>query len=331
VHAVTEEISTPERYRRWALFEARGTSPVYERLALAVAEHPPTVDLLARVDGPQRQPNLFFGALRWFEAPVEDPDAALAWAVGHPTEVLGILTTRRTQTNEATRCAALLPALAVVAAQQDRPLALVELGSSAGLCLLYDRYAYAYRAEDGTVQRVGPADSRLELRCDLSGPVPVLHRVPSIAWRAGVDLAPIDPGDPDARRWLGCLVWPEHTDRAEVLAAAMDLAASDPPRMVRAGFVQGLVQLLREVPPGTTPVVVHSAALAYAPPQVREQVLRICTEAGARRVGAEGRSVLPSVAQLAPAADPGKADLLISIDDRAVAAMHPHGRWLHWF
>ncbi len=205
---VTDEVSTQERYRRWARVEARGTSPVYERLALVVTEHRPTLELLARVDGPQRQPNLFFGALRWHGAPVEDPDAALAWAVGHPDEVLGILTTRRTQTNEATRCAALLPALAVVAAQEDRPLALVELGSSAGLCLLYDRYSYAYRSEDGTVLRVGPADARLELRCDLSGRVPVPHQVPVIAWRAGVDLAPIDSGDPDARRWLGCLVWP---------------------------------------------------------------------------------------------------------------------------
>jgi hypothetical protein len=214
-----------------------------------------------------------------------------------------VLTTRRTQTNEAARCAVLLPALATL----PEPLAIVEVGASAGLCLLYDRWAYDY---DGT--RVG--DGPVTLRCSVSGAVPIPGRVPEIAWRAGLDLNPLDPRDADTRRWLECLVWPEHDDRREVLRGALAVAAQDPPRVVRGDLIGDLPALLDEVPEGLTTVVTHTAVLAYVDDGTAAAFADLCRERGVHRLGAEGDG----------------SDFVVSLDGVPLARAHAHGRSLAW-
>jgi hypothetical protein len=119
--------STAQLYRQWAQVEAHGSSPTYERLALAVAGDEDMLKILDAVEPAKRQPNLLFGALRWHEAPIDDPDASVAWARTHAQDLVHVLRTRRTQTNEVARCATLLPALALL----PQPLALIEVGASA--------------------------------------------------------------------------------------------------------------------------------------------------------------------------------------------------------
>ena len=182
---------TANLYREWARVEAHGSSPIHERLALAVAEDPAALEFLLKVKPAKRQPNLLFGALRWHNVTVEDPAEALAWLRVHQDVVLGVMRTRRTQTNEVARCAILLPALALL----PQPLALIEVGASAGLCLLYDSWRYHYTGP-GVDCWVGPAKSPLTLTCVTTGDVPVPQEVPAILWRAGLDLNPIDPPIP---------------------------------------------------------------------------------------------------------------------------------------
>lgn len=320
-----------EHYRRWADVEAHGMSPAYERLALAVADRPGVLDLLLRVERPRRQPNLLFGALRWHDVPVLDPTAALDWAVAHPAEVVGMLTTRRTQTNEAARCALLLPALARLAAR-GRPLALVEVGASAGLCLLPDRWRYRYHVDASTdaddVREVGPSESQVVIECDVYGDVPLPEAVPEIAWRAGLDLDPVDVTDPDARRWLECLVWPEHTDRADRLRAALRVAATDPPVIHRGDATTDLAALLDQVPAGLTTVVTHTAALVYLSEGGRQSVVDLLRDRGVHRLGAEGASVLPGLGPPPPERE--IAQFWLTLDDEVLAAAQPHGRWLAW-
>ncbi len=294
-------------YRRFAEVEARGMSATYERLALDVAADGRLLALLDEVEPRQRQPNLLFGALRWYDAPLETD-----WAVAHWPEVRHVLTTRRTQTNEPARCALLLPALATL----PEPLALVEVGASAGLTLLYDRYAYDYAGH-----RVGAGE--VTLRCEPRGPVPLPGRIPEIAWRAGLDLNPLDASDPDTRRWLECLVWPEHEDRRTTLRAALDVAAADAPRVVPGDLLRDLPALLAEAPRDATVVVLHTAVLAYADAGTCAAFVDLLRERGVHRLGAEGARVLPHLG-----AEPGA--YVVSMDDRVLAHANPHGRWLEW-
>src|SRR5439155_17478077 len=119
---------------------------------------------------------------------------------GSRAELTEVILSHRTQTNEPARCATLLPALA----QLPQPLALIEVGASAGLTLLVDHYSYDYAGH----RLAGRDPQAPTLRCEPRGPVPLPARLPEVVWRAGLDLNPLDVNDADAMRWLSCLVWP---------------------------------------------------------------------------------------------------------------------------
>src|SRR5215467_14617865 len=210
-----------ENYREFARLEARGRSPSYESLAKAVADDPVVLRFLSSLPPEKRQPNLLFAAARYLlGAPAQI--AQLRDLAGQASaELAEQMRTRRTQTNEPARCTAMLPALA----QLPPPLALIEVGASAGLTLLFDRYSYDYA---GYLLPGSDADAPT-LRCTPRGPVPVPGQLPVIVWRAGLDLNPLDVTDDDDVRWLSCLVWPGEDDRQQRLAAAVASARRAPP------------------------------------------------------------------------------------------------------
>ena len=326
-------------YWRFAHLQARGSSPTYERLALAVHDDERAVALLATLPPGKTQPNLLFGVMRWHDVPVEDPAAALAWLHENHDTVRAELLQRATQTNEAARCAVLLPALAQLAARTDGPLALLEIGASAGLCLLYDAWRYRYTRPDGTVHVLGAPNSPVELRCTVEGPVPLPSAVPDTAWRAGLDLDPLDPHDEGVRRWLRCLVWPEHTDRADRLRAGLAVAAQHPAVVRRGDMTRDLEPLLDEarrqldVVAGRgrgAVVVTHSAALVYVDHDDRRGIVETTAEHGAHRLGVEGESVLRGVQQPLPAGVEAGGRFVVSLDGAPLALADPHGSELVW-
>ncbi len=244
--------------------DLRGASPLYEALCLAVAADDRLCALLDRLPPEKRQPNLLLGAMRYLGGPIDDPEAFLDFAHAQWEIVAATMRDHRTQTNEPGRCATLLPVLSAL----PQPLALIEVGASAGLCLYPDRYAYRYRTPTGE-QRVG--NGPVVLPCDVTGSAPLPAAVPHVAWRAGVDLNPLHPERADDRRWLASLVWPEQGDRAERLEKALDLAAADPPRIDTGNLLTDVPRLIADAPPEVTVVVFHSAVLAYLPPDPRHE------------------------------------------------------------
>jgi hypothetical protein len=126
-----------ETYRRFAERECKDYSPAYYRLALEVSEDPEILEFVAQQ--PVSQPNLLFAAVQYLTGPTDMPLTADRFRVflrERGDEVASLMRIRRTQTNEVGRCAALLLALPA------GPLALLEVGASAGLCLLLDQYFY---------------------------------------------------------------------------------------------------------------------------------------------------------------------------------------------
>jgi hypothetical protein len=117
--------------------------------------------------------------------------------------------------------------------------------------LLVDRYSYDY----GGHHLAGSDPDAPTLRCRPSGPVPLPTQVPAIAWRAGLDLNPLDVTSDDDARWLSCLVWPGEGDRAQRLRAAISAARRDPPVVHRGDLLTDLPALAAQAPADATLVV----------------------------------------------------------------------------
>ena len=309
--------ATVARYLALAV-EARGRSPRYEELAVAVASDPVLLAFLGALPTAKRQPNLLFAAARFLLGEPPDLAALHALADQRRDELTGTMLARRTQTNEPARCATLLPALALL----PQPLALIEVGASAGLTLLVDRYSYDY---DG--HRIAGTDQEAPvLTCEPRGPVPLPDRVPDIAWRAGLDLDPLDVRSADDVHWLECLLWPGESGRQERLAAAIDTARRDPPPLYRGDLLTDLPDLASQAPRGSTLVIYHSAVLAYVTPQQRAEFARLMRTLGATWLSNEAPEVLPgTVAER----DAGYF-VLAENGARVIARTDPHGTWLRW-
>ncbi|MCM2575974.1 DUF2332 domain-containing protein [Streptomyces meridianus] len=315
---------TAERYRLFASREARGHSPAYEELAREVAGDPALLALIGSLPPERRQPNLLLGAVRFLGGPLDGFAAFRAWTAAHWDDVRAVMMRRRTQTNEPGRCATLLPLLASL----PQPLALIEVGASAGLCLYPDRYRYRY----DTGHALGPAGSPVVLACEATGPVPLPDQLPEIAWRAGIDINPLDVRDDEDVRWLESLVWPEQEDRLQRLRGAVDVARAEPPHLVRGDLNRTIRELVAAAPSGATPVVFHSAVLAYLPPEEREAFAATMRELPCRWISNEAVGVLPSVAErLGRPVPEDRTVFALALDGQPVAFTGPHGQFVQWF
>jgi hypothetical protein len=314
-------VSTVDRYRRFAGTEARGGSPCYEAWALGVAADPEVLALLDELPEPKRQPNLLFAAARHTGIPAGPYPAFREALVADWDAVRQVMLARRTQTNEPGRCAVLLPILSAL----PQPLALLEVGASAGLCLYPDRYSYRYGDH-----RLDPPDgpSAAVLDCAATGPVPLPTALPRVVWRAGIDLNPLDVHAPDDVRWLETLIWPEHEHRRTRLAAAVEVARADPPRIVAGDLNEKLTELAATAPEHATLVIFHSAVLAYLDDESRAAFVSTVRGLDARWIANEGPGVFPVTAPPSPA--PDRALFLVTLDGEPVAYAAGHGQSVHW-
>jgi hypothetical protein len=295
-------------------------------VAQRVAGDAAVLELLAELPEPKRQPNLLFGVVRYLYDGLDTPDAFIECIHAHPAEIAGAMRQRSTQTNEPARCATLLPALA----QLPQPLALLEVGASAGLCLLPDRYAYDYGAAQvpAGAPRSDPVPVFL---CRANALTPIPPRNVEVAWRAGLDLHPVDLHDADAVRWLEALVWPGEEYRLEGLRRACQSALADPPPLVRGDLRRDLVALARDAPPHATLVVFHTAVLAYIDDaDDRAAFARTARDVGATWIANESPERIPGVDPAALPAHPDQDAFLLAVEGEPKAWTDGHGQWVHW-
>lgn len=250
------------------------TSPLYARLGPVVAADDRLLALAAHAREGQLPPNLLFAAVHylllgdpahelaaWYPSlggtADGDPGPAFtAFCLARREEIVALLRRRLVQTNVVRRSTALRAGLAAVAALTGEPVTLVEVGSSAGVHLRFDEYRYDFGGRTWG-EESSPVLVRTEWRG--GGTPPPLDPIPAIADRVGVDLHPIDATDPEERRWLRALIWPENTAQAELQDAALRVVAKNPPRTFTGDVVDVLPEVVAAVPRGTPVVVFHAA------------------------------------------------------------------------
>lgn len=229
------------------------------------------------------------------------------------------------QTNEVLRSAVLIGGYAAIAEATGLPLALREIGASAGLNLLWDRFHYTL----GT-QPWGDAQSPVRIASDWRGKAPTLPARIDVAERRGNDLMPIDAGDPAAVLRLRSYVWPDQTARAARLQGAIALAQQERPS-VEAGDAAAWVEREFAAPrEGVATVLLHSIVWQYLPPATRERIAAAIDAAGQR---ATHRAPLARLRMEFFAKD-APAELRLRLwpggEERVLARTHPHGEWVEW-
>jgi hypothetical protein len=259
-----------------------------------------------------------------------DGDAAAAWPAllsvldTHADAVRDALT-RPPQTNEVGRSAALVGGFLVVAGDTGLPLRVLEVGSSAGLNLRFDRYWYE---SDGT----GYGDSASPVRfaglwADGQPPFGVPM---TIADRRGCDRDPIDARTEDGRLTLLSYVWPGQTDRFTMLRAALDVARDVPVAIDRAGIPDWLARRLDEPAPDRATVVFHSIVWQYLTDTERATAEAVLATAGERAT----RDAPLAWLRLEPSADLTHTELRVTTwpggEERLLARCHYHLGPMQW-
>jgi hypothetical protein len=244
------------------VFEAQAeqcavSSPLYAELCRRFADDPVAGEIVGPSPSWDEALRLL-GGLHYLvqagEASWDDP------LERHKDFLAEFVRTQRVQTNEVRRAWLLAPLFLRIAERTGAPvLDLIELGSSAGLLLGWDRYHYVYEAGEW-----GPRDAPLTLSGDERRTVPaeLLTFSPAVRRKIGVDLAPLDLGE-ESLRLLKAFVWAGHEERLTRLDQAFAALRGDPPELVQGNYVEVLPELLAGRDPEVITVVFASATLAY--------------------------------------------------------------------
>jgi hypothetical protein len=340
-------------------------APLYSAMSRICSEASWCHDLMSHAPPLQRLPVLWFACLHrvCLDHP-EDPLSAFFPDVCPPTmqvrtpESMGtedlrafcerheitlrvLLSTRSTQTNEVGRCAVLLPVILQVEEETDRPILLLDVGTSAGLNLHLDRYNYRY--ESGAEILIDPSAPLLQ--CGLRGSLSAPQRVPRIVARRGIDANPLDVTDDDDMAWLRSCVWADQIDRSRILTQAIDIARHHPVEIFRADAATDLTVHLRAMLELASQlkghlILVTTWVLSYLSTDQIAAFDGVLNTYGRNHdftwLGAEQPDqVLPI--RIATAPDSQHLTHVVTrrwrngiAEQTTWATAHPHGYWMHW-
>jgi hypothetical protein len=330
-------------FRVLAELDYRGASPLYERLALAAADDPDILHLLLPAVRHERLSHLLFAAVQFLllgegsgplEAFEDRPyDVFRDWCLARRGEIETLVATRFVQTNEVGRCASLVLCLASVAARSGRPLAVLEVGTSAGLNLGFDRYRYVF-GDDSTL---GAEDARVVLAPQVVGrPIPSFA-MPPVVWRRGLDRSPVDVTDGDAVRWLRACIWPEQAWRRELFDRAVTVSRTDPPEIVTGDALTDLPAAVAGAPADAALCILHSALLQYVAdrPAFAAALRDVAADRPVWWVSGEPPGLVRGLPE-PPTPTEGIAFLYgiiplgVDAEPRLVARAGGHGGWVEW-
>jgi hypothetical protein len=246
-----------------------------------------------------------------------------------------VLNARTVQTNEVGRSGLLGPALTWVAGEE--PIQLVDVGCSAGLNLLCDRFRLDYGSHGAT----GPEDSPVPVACTVSAGVPPIARqLPVIAGRVGIDLDPPDLTNADDTRWLLACIWPG-TGRFDRAARAIEMGRADTPPVVRGDALEVLPGVLDCLEDGRI-VVLNSWSYSYFPVERRQEYVELLAEVGRHRplawVTMDTPGLVEPLAHVTPPTGSSEPDVITGVIFDGVRPPHAgvlafvqsHGQSMSW-
>ncbi len=330
-------------FASFAARECRGSSELYEHLALHIAGDDWLLELASHARQGQPVPNLLLGAVHYllisgyehelaafYGSVADDPRKAEGRAFScfqsfcqrYRGEIIALLKDKRVQTNEVRRCAYLYPSFCYIYKLTKKPLALVEIGTSAGLQLLWDQYSYSY----GTDKLYGNKESKVAIRSTIKGDAEpfLLPDSPPVAARIGIDLHKNDLSDTEDRLWLQALIWPEHKERLVLFEQASASFNKRDVRLVEGDGVAMLAEITAQIPENTTLCVFHTHVANQMSNETKAELLE-----KVRRLG-RSRNIFHLYNHISDA--DLHLDYYLNGEARqlTLAETDGHARWFHW-
>lgn len=277
-----------EHFRTTTVFDH---SPLYKVLVRTAAEHPDVLRLVEATKPGQQPSFLLLGAvhlllLQGAEHPLRSyyrsvvgsdavarpdkgcADAFVDFCCAHADEIRDVTGERLVQTNSVRRALALWLGMNFVAGSVAGPVHLIEVGASAGLNLLFDRYAYRVGKHI-----FGDVESPVKVTADLRGDRELgpASMIPSVASRLGLDLNPLQTSHPRDREWLRALVWPDEHERLQLLDSALSIATNSTIAVRPLDVTTVNTPIDLGLPDEETRVLFHSATRMHVPPELQDR------------------------------------------------------------
>jgi hypothetical protein len=340
-------------YRRFGEADAGGTSPLYQRVAVALSESSEALRAIEAAPARKRHPTVILAALHDLALAGRAPALAAAYAAADggaaagaaidtllrmTDSVVAIAVRRQTRASETGRSAVLYPAIAEAARRVGaNAVGLIDVGCSAGFSLNVDRVGITY----SNGQSLGDPSSPVQMSSSVVGDRPIPARaMPEVVARVGVDLDPVDVTGADEARWLRACLSPDQPERAARLEAEMALAATAPPLLLRGDAVEVVPGAFARVPADALPVVTTTWTLSHFPLESRLRFLHRLDEEAAGRavawVSVEGVGVAPTIPTLGDRRASGHSVIGVAVFGQsalraeAVGRCWSRGHFLAW-
>jgi hypothetical protein len=229
------------------------------------------------------------------------------------------------QTNEVGRSGVLVGGFLQIARETGLPLRLLEIGASAGLNAIWDRYHYRFGAVGW-----GESQSAVRIAPSWEGTPPPIDAPVRVIERLACDIAPVDLEDPAQRLRLRAYVWADQRERLSRLESAIDLARAHGPKVDRADAADWVRAKLREPAVGSATVLYHSIMWQYMPSETQASIRASLEDAGGRATSAAPLAWLrfefshpESLPELRMTLWPGGREVRLAV-------AHPHGSSVSW-
>ena len=247
-----------ERFLAFAENECKGNSDLYYQLSIRISDEPELLNIAANTREGQPVANIFFAAIHYLL--LKNPDEPLAryypsihqnhfaeipfeifkaFCLQNKNEITKIISSRIVQTNVISRCSYLMPIFSKIISEENKPATIIDIGTSAGLTLNFDKYEYWYNDKKVAGKSNVVVKSRI-----LGSSVPAIYPITQPLQKIGIDQNPIDPTDKDEILWLKALVWADKVERFVNMDEALQLQ-----ELERIKFVQadGVMDFEREI------------------------------------------------------------------------------------
>lgn len=337
-------------FEQFAEMECKGKSNLYYQLAHQIAKDETILALCKHCKARQPIPNLLFGAVHYLLLKSDNEEIATyypsisdresegipydlfkSFCLKNEDEIKAILATRLVQTNAVKRTAYLMPIISSLYKQTDK-LAVVDIGTSSGLVLSYDRYSYHYKGGATCGQGAVRISS-----VNRKGSLPFFQKIKRAKRKIGIDQNILDLRKQDNSLWLKALIWPDLVDRFKLMASAIEeFRSSGDMQLIKANSISEFEEVITNIPEDEALFIYHTHVLYQFTADERSAFRKMLDKIGKSRdfnyLAVEGGGVFdvssyPKGGEVFMELTTYKAKTKKA---RSLGRVDAHGRWIEW-